>query len=162
MSYPYGKTEIATWIRQNFPDAVILDVGAGEGTWHELLPEYTMDAVEIYEPAAAALNGYRNVAVKDIITYKYRKHYDLIIFGDVLEHMTVEDAQKVISYAKAHCTDMLVAVPWLYEQDEVDGNKWQKHIQPDLTPEIFDERYPGFDVLWQNEMYAYYHLSKTE
>ena len=98
MSYPYGKTEVATWIRQSFPDAVILDVGAGEGTWHELLPEYVMDAVEIWEPVAAALEGYRNVIVKDIISYRYRRDYDLIIFGDVLEHMSVSDAQKVIEY----------------------------------------------------------------
>ena len=159
MSYPYGKTEVATWIRQSFPDAVILDVGAGEGTWHELLPEYVMDAVEIWEPVAAALEGYRNVIVKDIISYRYRRDYDLIIFGDVLEHMSVSDAQKVIEYAKGHAKDILIAVPWLYEQGAVDGNRWQRHIQDDLTPELFAERYPGFEVLWSNELYAYYHLA---
>ena len=158
MSYPYGKKEVSAWIRDNYPEAVILDVGAGEGTWHELLPEYTMDAVEIYKPAADKLTGYRNVYVKDIVTYKYRKHYDLIIFGDVLEHLSVEDAQNVIKYARGHCEDMIIAVPWMYPQDEVDGNKWQKHLQDDLTPEIFAERYPGFEVLWQNDLYAYYHV----
>ena len=157
MSYPYGKQEVCEWIRENYPDAVILDVGAGDGTWKKLLPEYTMDAIEIYKPAAARLEGYRNVEVKDVATYKYRRKYDLIIFGDVLEHMTVDDVQKALKHAESHCEDMIIAVPWMYEQGEVDGNKWQRHIQDDLTPELFEERYPGFEVLWQNELYAYYH-----
>lgn len=159
-SYDYGKREVVEWIRQHFlPDAVILDVGACDGKWKRLLPEYTMDAVEIFESYARKLTGYRNVFITDIGAVEY-EWYDLIIFGDVIEHMTAEDAQKVLEYARARCWDMIIAVPYLYKQGEVDGNPWQAHIQDDLTPEIFEERYPGYEPLWKNDRYCYYHKKR--
>ena len=157
-SYSLGKDEICAWIRRNFTEKdTVLDVGACNGKWRELLPEYTMDAVEIFRPYAETLKGYRHVMIEDICGLEY-EWYDLILFGDVIEHMNVEDAQKTLAYARERCWDMIVAVPWRYVQGEVDGNPWQAHIQDDLTPEIFAERYPGFEVLWENPDYAYYHL----
>ena len=53
---------------------------------------------------------------------------------------------------------MIVSVPFLYEQDMIDGNPYQIHKQADLTPELFDKRYPGFDILCRaREDYCYYH-----
>ena len=119
-----------------------------------------MDAVEIFEPNVRnhkLAEKYDNVFVGDIKDYKY-DWYDLIIFGDVIEHMTVEDAQQVLRYAWTRCRDMIVAVPWLYKQDAIYGNKWEIHIQDDLTPALFEERYPGFEILVNTNMnYAYYH-----
>lgn len=155
-SYPQGKKEVCEWIRENYPEGTILDVGACDGIWRKLLPEYIMDAVEIFTPNAERLTGYRAVFNRDIIRFAY-VHYDLIIFGDVIEHMTVKDAQDVLEYAKLHCDDMIIAVPWQYKQGIAYGNQWEIHIQDDLTPEIFAERYPGFDPIWQNDIYAYYH-----
>ena len=83
-------------------------------------------------------------------------HYDLIIFGDVLEHMTVEDAQAVVDYARDRCDNMLIAVPFLYEQGAKNGNPYEIHLQADLTPELFNERFPGFKPIYMSEDYAYY------
>ena len=117
-----------------------------------------MDAVEIFEYNYTYCRPYyRNAWNIDIKDFEYG-YYDLIIFGDVIEHMTVEDAQKVLRYAWTRCKDMIVAVPFLYVQDEMYGNKYEKHIQDDLTPELFDERYPGFEKLYDTGMnYCYYH-----
>ena len=83
--------------------------------------------------------------------------YDLIIFGDVIEHMPIETAQNVLEYAFNRCKNMIIAVPFRYKQDAVRGNEWERHIQDDLTPELFDERYPGFRILCRpSENYAYY------
>lgn len=159
-SYNYGKTEVLTWIRRNFTkDASILDVGACDGKWRRFLLDFpNMDAVEIYAPRIWPLQGlYQNVFAGDIYDLKY-DWYDLVIFGDVIEHMTVERAKAVLDYAKEHCRDMIVAVPFLYEQDEIGGNPWEKHVQDDLTREIFAERYPGLDVLCDAaDDYCYYH-----
>ena len=164
-SYDFGKDEICEWIREHFPDpeTEILDVGACDGKWRELLPEYTMDAVEIWPPYAEALRGkgYREIYNEDAGTFAF-EWYDLIIFGDVIEHMNVEDAQYTLAYAKDRCADLIVAVPWQFPQKEVDGNPWQEHIQDDLTPEIFAERYPGLELLvdvpeWR---YAYFHKAR--
>lgn len=162
-SYYFGKDIVCAWIRENFSAGTeILDVGACDGIWRQLLPEYTMDAVEIHGPNADRLHGYRKVFRRDVDGLDY-VHYDLIIFGDVIEHMDVEKAQRVLAYARPRCRDMVVAVPFLYPQDAFGGNPWEKHLQPDLTAEIFAARYPGFSVLCDTGLnYCYYHKENEE
>ena len=161
-SWGYGKAEVAHWITEHFMlgDSA-LDVGACNGVWWDMLGKYLeMDAVEIFVPNVVIFdlpNKYNQVAIGDIKDYKY-DWYDLIIFGDVIEHMTVENAQDVLEYAWPRCKDLIVAVPFEYVQDEIYGNKWERHIQDDLTPAIFDERYPGMQLLFDTgHQYAYYH-----
>ena len=161
-SYGYGKPEALAWVLENFrPDDTALDVGACNGVWYDLLGNYLkMDAVEIFWPNIIVHDlpaKYEQVIYGNILDYKY-EWYDLIIFGDVIEHMTVEDAKKVLAYAWPRCKDMIVAVPYEYEQDEIYGNKWEKHIQPDLTPKVFAERYPDLELFYDTgHQYAYYH-----
>lgn len=158
-SYDYGKPEVCAWIRRHFPpDAAILDVGACDGKWRRLLPEYpNMDAVEAFEPNLARLQGYRNVFHADICDFSY-EWYDLVILGDIVEHLSVEAAKNELEYARDRCRDMIVAVPFLYKQDAIYGNPYEVHIQDDLTPENFAERYPGFEVLLRaRDNYCYYH-----
>ena len=158
-SYDYGKPEICAWIRQHFPrDASILDVGACDGKWRRLLPEYpNMDAVEAFEPNLQNLQGYRDVIHADICDFSY-EWYDLVILGDIVEHLSVEAAKNELEYARDRCRDMIVAVPFLYEQGALYGNPYEVHVQDDLTPENFEARYPGFEVLLRpRDNYCYYH-----
>ena len=157
-SWEGGKPEVCAWIRSNFPpDSVILDVGACDGKWRQLLGEYCMDAVEAFGPNAWKLRGYRKVYHIDVCEFAY-DWYDLIIFGDVIEHMKVEDAQEVLEYARPRCRDMIVSVPFLLPQGAVYGNPYEVHIQDDLTEQLFEERYPGFTELFSPEWnYKYYH-----
>ena len=152
-SYDYGKQDIVGFVYQHFcPGSSCLDVGACDGKWFDLLGHYlTMDAVEIFEPNITGHNleyKYRHVFAGDIADYHY-SWYDLIIFGDVLEHMTVDNAQRVLEYAKGRCRDLIIGVPFRYPQDELYGNPWERHIQGDLTPELFEERYPGYELIVQ-------------
>ena len=158
-SYALGKQEVCRWVRDNFPtQSKILDVGACNGLWKRLLPEYTMDAVEIFPPNIVWLKDYKNVFEGDICDYQY-DWYDLIIFGDVIEHLPVEKAQKVLEYAQKRCKDMIVAVPFLYVQGPIYGNVWEIHIQDDLTPELVSERYPMLtELVRASDNYCYYHL----
>ena len=158
-SYDYGKPEICAWVRKHFPrSSTILDVGACDGKWRRLLPEYpNMDAVEAFEPNLQNLQGYRDVFHADICNFSY-SWYDLVILGDIVEHLSVEAAQNELEYARDRCRDMIVAVPFLYKQDAIYGNPYEVHIQDDLTPENFAERYPGFEVLLRaRDNYCYYH-----
>ena len=158
-SYFNGKPEICAWVRTYFPrSSSILDVGACDGKWRRLLPEYpNMDAVEAFEPNLQNLQGYRDVFHADICDFSYA-WYDLVILGDIVEHLSVEAAQNELEYARDRCRDMIVAVPFLFEQGDKDGNPFEIHIQDDLTPENFEERYPGFEVLLRaRENYCYYH-----
>ena len=159
-SFNDGKGEVVQWIRENFRRGeTCLDVGACNGKWSKLLDSHlNIDAVEAWERNIEKYNlywKYRRVFNADIREFEYA-HYDLIIFGDVLEHMSVEDAQKVIEYAYPRCRDMIIAVPYCYPQDDRDGNPYEVHVQDDLTPENFMERYKGLRVLWKNDRYGYY------
>lgn len=159
-SYNEGKREVCAWIRERFDrDSKILDVGPSDGKWRTLLSDYRhMDAVEVWKPYADRCRGmYEHVYVQDIKDFEY-DWYDLIILGDVIEHLTVEDAQKVIDYAMERCRDMIVAVPFLYKQGEVGGNPYEVHIQDDLTRELFEKRYKGLMVLCEARAdYCYFH-----
>lgn len=165
-SYDYGKIEVVNYIYQHFaPGSTCLDVGACDGKWHGLLGHYlTMDAVEIFEPNIEEHGlryKYRHVYNCDVLDYHY-SWYDLVIFGDVIEHMTVENAQAVLRWARSRCSDMIIGVPFLYPQEEIYGNPYERHIQDDLTPELFDDRYPGFELLIQPQNnYAYYHAPRS-
>ena len=162
-SYDLGKQEVVNWIKNHFwQGATCLDVGACDGKYYDLLGNYlVMDAVEIFTPNIGwhqLEKKYRRVFNADIhgLTYDY---YDLIIFGDVLEHMSIDKAQAVLEYAKHHCIDIIVGVPWLYPQGELYGNPYERHIQADLTEEVFNQRYHGFAKLFDFEnKYAYFHL----
>ena len=99
MSYWEGKDEVCAWVRENFKsNATILDMGAFDGNWHYNLPEYkNIDAVEIYRPSYQKLKElgiYRNVYLADARTFEY-DWYDLVIFGDIVEHMWADDALKM-------------------------------------------------------------------
>lgn len=162
-SYDVGKKTVIRWIREHFKsDATILDVGACDGKWKKLLPEFTMDAVEIWLPHCEVIKPlYRNVYHRNIAEFNYN-WFDLIIFGDVIEHMTIPEAQRVLQYAYDRCSDMIVAVPFLYEQGAMYGNPWEEHKQSDLTAELFAERYHGFEVLCDTgNNYCYYHKEKV-
>lgn len=157
-SYDLGKHEICAWIRANFPNTcTVLDVGACDGKWQRLLSEYrAMDAVEIFKPNAERLTGYREVFNIDVSKLRYG-WYDLVIFGDVIEHMEVKTAQKALTYAKKHSRCVIVGVPFLYPQGELYGNQYERHIQDDLTKELFEERYKGFTILLSDfGKYCYY------
>lgn len=164
-SYDAGKDDVLGYIRDNFkPGCTCLDVGACDGKWFKYLGDYlTMDAVEIWEPNVRKFQleyKYKRVFTMDVADLKY-DWYDLIIFGDVIEHMTVEQAQRVLDYARGRCRDMIIGVPYLYRQGAIYGNPYERHIQFDLTARVFNERYPGFDLLCQPlEDYAYYHKGK--
>ena len=161
-SYNEGKLEVVEWVKQRFPKgSTCLDVGACDGKWFNLLGDhFKMDCVEIFKPNVYEhdlMNKYEKVFVNDVANFRYA-WYDLIIFGDVLEHMPVENAQAVLKYAEPRCNDLIIGIPFLYTQGAIYGNPWEEHIQNDLTPELFNERYPGYELIirpiWE---YAYYH-----
>lgn len=160
-SYKYFKKDVRNYIIDNFKKNIeILDVGCGEGTYYDLLKDYfaNIDGVEVYAPNIEKYelrSKYRHIYNKDIRDFEY-KYYDLVIFGDILEHLEVEEAQKVLRYAIEHSLEVIVAVPYMYEQGIVEGNTYEIHKQDDLTPENVLERYPELELLYGNKDYGYY------
>lgn len=163
MSTSQGKPEIKKFLLEHLkPGDKILDVGAGRGTYHDLLGnDFNWSAVEVWHPTAQyLLSKYNKVYEGSIVDFYYLEDYDLVIFGDVIEHLEVEDAQKVIKHAKEHSKAILIALPYDNEQGPINGNQAEIHRQTKMTPEIFDERYPGFKLILDYKVHAYYYWER--
>lgn len=161
VSYSYFKEEVVDWFLSNVATSKrILDVGPGVGTYSDLLRKYgyKMDAIEIWAPYISKYQlpeKYDSVFNGNIVDFDL-SNYDFIILGDVLEHLTSEQGVELIDRIKRSGKECLVAVPFLMDQGEHDGNKYEAHLQPDLLPEIMNSRYPSLTLLMSNPSYGYY------
>lgn len=160
-SHELGKAIIYDWIRKNIPaGGSCLDVGACDGVWGRHLRDHfaTLDAVEAYEPNVdrhKLTELYDDVCVEDVRGLSYG-YYNLVVFGDVLEHMSAEEARDVLDYAEERAKTIIVALPYRYKQGAIYGNPYEVHVQDDLTRENIKERYPELKELLTFPDYGYY------
>lgn len=162
---PYSNGAYKNDVKQHFIKHIekgtnILDVGPGVGTYSDLLRSsgYNIDCLEIWEPYVKQFNlhsKYDNVIIGDIREFDFSE-YDYIIMGDVLEHLTDNEAKVVINKINQNGQKCLVAVPYNYEQGTYEGNVYETHLQPDLTPSIMLERYPSLRLIFGDNTYGYY------
>jgi SAM-dependent methyltransferase len=148
-------------MQDGFPNDIrILDVGAGSGGYSDLLRPYfpKIDGLEIFQPYVdkfSLFNKYVNLYLGNILQFDF-KDYDYIIMGDILEHLSVDEAKSVINKVQINKQCLMVAVPYLYEQGAEFDNVYETHKQPDLTHSLFLERYPMMERLFGNHEYGYY------
>lgn len=151
-SWKRGKVEIREYLLAHFPrESRILDVGPGEGTYYNLLHDDfpNMDAVEVHEPYIKQFDlerKYGRVYHSSICDFDNFDGYDIVLMGDVLEHITVEEAQKAIARMK-NVSEIMVAVPFENPQGSAGGVASEIHVQDDLTRENFLVRYPELKEL---------------
>jgi predicted rRNA methylase YqxC with S4 and FtsJ domains len=150
-STSFFKKETITYIVKNFPnDCKILDVGAGIGTYSDLLKPRGykhIDAIEVFQPYIEQYDlksKYENVYNDDITKsdIDFNK-YDLVIFGDIIEHLSEEDALSVLNKIKSQ-TSVIVAVPFDAPQGEHFGNVHETHLQDKLTFDHFIKTYTNY------------------
>lgn len=140
-------------------DCGILDVGAGQGKYRVVLADYPdVHACEIFAPYVDQNNLhdlYESVTVQSIIRMSWEMIercsstpvWDLIVMGDVLEHMDRDTAKMTINNLADVCNDIIVVVPYNYPQGEEDGNVHQTHLQDDLSPELMAREYPELKLI---------------
>jgi hypothetical protein len=130
----------------------VLDIGPGAGKYYDILNPIVdgIDAVEVWEPYIERFD------LKSKYGFIYNRdfagmhpldfgHYDLVIFGDVLEHMDREDSIYAWDLAKRIAKWGIISVPIIhYPQGESDGNPYEVHVQEHLTPEEIRETYGPF------------------
>lgn len=160
-SYDFFKKEVKKHLLENIEfNSNILDVGPGYGTYGNLLkPEYiNVNAIEIWEPYINQFNLrsiYKNVYVGDICNFNF-SNFDYLILGDVLEHIETDRAINLVDKINNLNKKCLIAIPYLYHQGEYEGNIFETHHQPDLTHDLFLNRYSNMNCLFKNELYGYY------
>lgn len=135
----------------------VLDVGADQGKYRILLDEYPhVDGCEIWPPSVdenQLHKLYNRVFYADIVNFvdsnAYRQaRYDVVIFGDVLEHIARRYAQQTLQriYENPRC-DVIVVVPFESHQEYAKNNPYQVHLQNDLTQELMEVEYPELELI---------------
>lgn len=166
-SYRYFDPQALSWLNDHFsPSSILLDVGPGQGKWGRYMQgSCTMDAVEPFYPYIYQFKlreVYRRVFNTTIQQFVLQEnpcegqHYDLAIFGDIIEHLSVEDAQTVLGYFHQAGTKLLVQVPYLYKQGKLAPEDYEDHRQEDLTHELMSRRYPMLIPLIRDDAMGVY------
>lgn len=168
-----GKDKIKSIINYRISSSnyKVLDLGCGKGTYGRLIekPCYkvAVDAVDYSQKYKLSrfYNEFHQMDIRNTQELKALGVFNIIIAGDVLEHMSFYDARKVLTAMKEMSELCIIAVPYLSKQ-HLEGNKWEEHIQSDLTPEIMQVRYPELELIamynrnkspWNGKpAYAYY------
>jgi hypothetical protein len=148
------KKEIRDYLINNFDKEIsILDVGPGIGTYFDLLSDNfkNMDACEIYNQYIIEYNlesKYRKVFNENILNLNF-EYYDVIIMGDVFEHISENDCVSFINKIKNKCKQVIIQVPYDLEQGAWGGNLYETHLQL-LNPEKMSKVYPMLNEMWAN------------
>jgi hypothetical protein len=153
-----GKDWSLDWFRYHLPNTVT-DVGPGEGTYAKLFrPVHEgvwWTAIEVHKPYVAKFKlkstktrrMYDEIHVEDVRESEdHLFHRDLVILGDVLEHMPREDAVALLERTvAAGVWNILVSVPIVESvQGEIDGNPHEAHLHQ-WDPDDMNEVMARFD-----------------
>lgn len=155
MSTDAGKPAIIKYILENVTkNSKILDVGFGSGIYGKLLRAFlyqNVDGIDVYEDNIKEMGLdkiYDNIYIENILDFDF-DFYDLIIMGDVLEHIELESSKKLLSkFIKENkCGNIIVSIPYEYKQGEAYGNPYEKHLQPNANKEYMEKHYPYLNLI---------------
>ncbi|WP_259780244.1 methyltransferase domain-containing protein [Aestuariispira ectoiniformans] len=150
----------------------VMDVGVGSGTYHNLLAEHLPDAdwigVEVWEPYIERFDLrslYGTLYNEDVRTLDFDEigKLDLTLYGDILEHMTKEEAQAVMEKTLAASRLVLLSIPIVhYPQDEVEGNPYEVHVKDDWSHQEVCTSFPNVLTAFVHDHIGVYCLSADE
>ena len=141
-SDPDNKPYTAEKIIELNPKTV-LDVGAGAGVYLDIIRRdlgnsVRVTAVEAWNPYIEQFNlknRYDEVIAEDVRNVE-NFNYDLVIFGDVIEHMSEEDAVKMWELVSKQAKYAIISIPIIhYHQDAINGNPYEVHVEEDWNAE---------------------------
>lgn len=150
---PYSDSANIEWIKwavDLIRPHTVLDIGAGAGKYGRLTKEvdssiYTT-GVEIWAPYVKQFDLesiYDQVHICDARIYPNFK-YDMVFMGDVLEHMTKEEALTLWTKASKEAGVAVLSVPIIhFPQHEYEGNPYEIHVKEDWSHDEVMATFPG-------------------
>lgn len=170
-----GKQWTMDWIKNNESKIKkVIDLGVGGGTYrwmsknNGLLNEAEWTGVEVWKPYIEKFNlidQYDSLINKDIRKLSFKKigRFNLAILGDVLEHMTKEEAIDVVNNCLENCDRVIISLPIThFPQGEYEGNKYEIHIKDDWSDKEVRESFPNIIEGYVHQPIGVYILGKTE
>ena len=158
---PMSSTEGKDWIRERIgamaaqAPVSVLDVGPGVGTYAKLLadvPTTTVVGIEIYEPYVTTyrLNEYYDEVLVGDARHVPFPRVDVVILGDVAEHMSEEDAVQLWAKASAAAARAVyLSIPVVhYPQGEIEGNHHETHVVDDWNHDRVLKAFEGIGESW--------------
>lgn len=133
-SIPEGKSFIRDCVARIKHESM-LDIGCGEGTYAKMFPEAHWTGIEVWEPYITQFNLpelYEKLLLSDArnIDYEALGKFDVAVAGDVLEHMTAEEAKSLLEKLKVIADTVIVSIPLGHHpQGAVNGNVHETHVE---------------------------------
>jgi 2-polyprenyl-3-methyl-5-hydroxy-6-metoxy-1,4-benzoquinol methylase len=149
---PHSADENKLWVSSLIKEInpfSVLDIGAGSGTYGKICKNLNVskiDCVEVWKPYIEEFslnNIYENIFIEDVRNFN-NFNYDLIIFGDVLEHMTKEEALNVYKKSLSSSKFVIFSMPIInYPQGHEHGNPYEEHVVDDWNHEDIMSFFPN-------------------
>ena len=166
---PMSSTEGKAWIRERVArlaasgPLTVLDVGPGVGTYAKLLaglPLASITGLEVWEPYVATYRLrelYDEIVIGDVRGTPLPE-VDVIVLGDVLEHMTRGEALDVWRRCGlAARRAVYLSIPVIhYPQHEIEGNPYEVHVEEDWTHEEVLASFEGVGAFERGEVVGAY------
>lgn len=139
ISSKQGKPETVNWVNKH-KDSIdnILDVGAGSGTYYKLLSpikSFNWSAIEAWKNYIEQFDlekMYNVVYNEDVRSFEWKEHYDLVIAGDILEHMSKQEAEDIVQKILDHTKTLIISIPITHmPQEAINDNPYEFHVKDD-------------------------------
>jgi hypothetical protein len=142
----------------------ILDVGTGSGILEEIVREnfgnsIVLDGIEAWEPYISEYSlteRYDNLYNVDARTWD-KWDYDLVMFGDVLEHMVESESSDLWSRVSKFAGHAIITIPIIhYPQGASFGNPFEIHHEDHWDTERILRAFPGITEYQEFEITGAY------
>ncbi len=150
----------------------IVDCGCGCGTYHNMLsahlPGVRWTGVEVWEPYVEEFNlrnRYDRIVIADCRHFDFASvaPADLVIFGDMVEHMTKEEAIAMVDRARAVAPYVMISIPVVkYPQDAEGGNPFEAHVKDDWSHNEVLQTFSGIIAFLIHGFIGVYILTNAE
>ncbi len=150
-----GKIIFLDWLFKNVKkNERILDVGFGSGVYGKLMKAFyykNIDGVDVWprDIEKMGLNYiYDNIYIENVLDFEF-DHYDLIIMGDVLEHIPLKESKELLNkFINGKASKLFIQVPYMYENHNAwHDNPNEIHEQDEINKEYMEKEFPFLELI---------------
>src|ERR1700753_3719984 len=166
---PMSSAEGKSWIKERVGllaaagPLEVVDVGPGVGTYAKLLAGPAvrrMTGLEVWEPYVRTyrLHDYYDEIILGDVREVPIPAADVVILGDVAEHMTAGEAREVWRRcADAARRAVYLSIPIVhYPQHPIEDNPYEVHVEEDWSHEKVLAQLAGIGAFWTGQEVGVY------